>query len=209
MDSCDVTPITELLRLAQSGDTKAEERAYRALFAELRRLAAARMRNERSDHTLQPTALVNEAYMRLAAQDEKIYASRAHFLAIAAQVMHHVLVDYARRRRSQKRFGDLQRVDLDESLSDSSGGWSHQVLSLDRHLARLAEFDPRAAKVMELKVFAGMTETEIATVVNRHPRTIKRDLKAARTWLAIEMKGDVPTKAKTAAVAAQAGERNE
>lgn len=195
MDISEVTPVTELLRLAQSGDTRAEERAYRVLFAELRRIAGARMRRERADHTLQPTALVNEAYVRLAAQDEKKFENRSHFLAVAAQVMHHVLVDYARRRSSRKRNGGLHRVELDDNIAATAGSWPQQVLSLDHHLSRLAEFDPRAARVMEMKVFAGMTETEIAEAIGRHPRTVKRDVKLARTWLSREMKGDAKGKA--------------
>lgn len=211
MDSSEVTPITGLLRLAQAGDTKAEERVYKALFAELRRLAARQMRSERADHTLQPTALVNEAYVRLAAQDGKTFANRAHFLAVAAQVMHHVLVDYARRRASGKRFSRLRRVELDDNIAMEGAGWSHQVLSLDRHLVRLAEFDPRAAKVMELKVFAGMTEAEIATAIGKHIRTVKRDIKAARTWLSMEMKREQNNEARAISQPASTsnGERNE
>lgn len=183
MTGPDTAPITELLRLSQSGDLDAEHRLFKALLVELRRMAVARMRHERCDHTLQPTALVNEAYLRLSAQREKDYQNRSHFLAVAAQVMHCVLVDYARARRAGKRAGGLRKVELDTNLASPSRGWSDNILALDASLKRLAAFDPRAARIVELKVFAGMTDEEAAEAIGRAPRTVKRDYRAAKAWL--------------------------
>lgn len=183
MSELETAPITELLRLAKSGDLRAETRLFQALLAELKKMAASRMRHERCDHTLQPTALVNEAYMRLSAQRDKTYQNRAHFLAVAAQVMHCVLVDYARARRAGKRLGGLKRVDLEPNLPSTSKGWSDDLLALEASLKRLAAFDPRSARVIELKVFAGMTDEEIAEAIGKAPRTVKRDYKAAKAWL--------------------------
>ena len=183
MSAPDTAPITELLRLTKSGDLRAEERLFKALLAELRRMAVSRMRRERCDHTLQPTALVNEAYVRLSAQRDKDYQNRAHFLAVAAQVMHCVLVDYARARRAGKRLGALRKVELDVNLPGPTKGWSDDILALDAALKRLAAFDPRGARIVELKVFAGMTDEEAAEAIGKAPRTIKRDFRAAKAWL--------------------------
>jgi RNA polymerase sigma factor (TIGR02999 family) len=183
MAESDVSPITELLRLFKSGDSEAEQRLFKTLFVELRRMASSKMRSERGDHTLQPTALVNEAYMRMAANRDKTYHDRAHFLAAAAQVMHCVLIDYARSRKARKRLGEVRRVELSEAIPAVGNGWSEQMISFDSALKRLAEFDPNGAKVVELRVFAGMTVEELAKVMGKSPRMIKRYHSAATAWL--------------------------
>ena len=183
----ETAPITELLRLVNVGDAAAESRLLTLLYAELRRIAASCMGGERNDHTLQPTALVNEAYLRLVTQKDKTWQNRSHFLAVAAQVMRRVLVDYARAKNSQKRAGQAVRVELDEALALSKPGWQERVIDVDNALKKLAAFDERMAKVIEFRYFAGMTETEIALHLNISDRTVKRDCKAARAWLQGEL----------------------
>jgi RNA polymerase sigma factor (TIGR02999 family) len=185
--SDETAPITELLRLVNVGDAAAEARLLSLLYDELRRIAASCMSGERSDHTLQPTALVNEAYLRLVTQRDKTWQNRSHFLAVAAQVMRRVLVDYARARNSQKRAGQAMRVELDEALLFSRTGWEDRVIDIDNALGKLSDFDERMAKVIEFRYFAGMTETEIAKYLNVSDRTVKRDCKAARAWLQGEL----------------------
>ena len=192
MSGPEPAPITELLRLAKTGDLHAEELLFKSLLAELRRMAVARMRRERCDHTLQPTALVNEAYVRLSAQRDKDYQNRAHFLAVAAQVMHCVLVDYARARKAGKRLGGVRRVELDVNLPSTATGWSDEILALDASLKRLAAFDARGARIVELKIFAGMTDAEVAEVIGKAPRTIKRDFRAAKAWLTGDLRRRSP-----------------
>ena len=174
--------ITRLLRLARDGDRFAEQRVFHLLYADLRRMAAACLKRERRDHTLQPTALVHEAYLRLASQLDRDYNNRAHFMAVAAQVMRRVLVDWARARGASKRGGDVQRVELREA-SAQAPNWSAQMLDLDRALQQLAARDPRAAKVVELRFFGGLTDEEIAIVVDTSDRTVSRDWEFARAWL--------------------------
>lgn len=179
--------ITELLRLVSAGDPAAENRLLDVLYAELRKIAGSCMAGERADHTLQPTALVNEAYIRLIAQKDKSWENRNHFLAVASQVMRRVLVDYARARKSQKRTGNAVRIELEDSLLTTGTGWQERVIDIDNALSKLAQFDPRMARVVELRYFTGLTESEIATLLDRSDRTIKRDCRAARAWLQGEL----------------------
>jgi len=199
----EVAPITELLRLVSQGDPTAEARLIEALYSELRKLAAACMRNERSDHTLQPTALVNEAYLRLVEQRGKEWQSRGHFLGVAAQVMRRVLVDYARAKKSHKRAGQAIRLTLEENFLPSIKPWEDHVIDIDTALNKLSTFDPRQARIIELRYFAGMTDCEIADVVGVSERTVKRDCKAGRAWLHGELQpvGDAPAPAGRSAVA--------
>lgn len=185
----DEAPITELLRLVNAGDEVAESQLLTLLYAELRRLAVACMTSERKDHTLQPTALVHEAYIRLAAQKDKPWENRNHFFAVAAQVMRRVLVDYARAKKSQKRGGAAIRIEMEENLITTGTGWQERVIDVDRALSKLAGFDPRLAKIVELRFFGGLTEIEAGEVMGISSRTVKRQCKAARAWLYGELRG--------------------
>ena len=153
-----------------------------SIYKELRKLAAARMRLERGNHTLQPTALVHEAYMRLAGQPESIWKDRSRILGLAAHAMRHILVDYARAHSAGKRGAGAVQVTLADGLV-SSNEKLVDVMAVDQALNKLAEFDPRQARVMELHFFAGLTFEEIAAVLQMSERTIKRDWTMARAWL--------------------------
>jgi RNA polymerase sigma factor (TIGR02999 family) len=179
--------ITRLLNLARQGDRRAEERLLDALYAELRRIASACLRAERKDHTLQPTALVHEAYLRLASRREKEWLNRTHFLAVAAQAMRRVLVDCARARYSKKRGGDAHRIEFDPELAGSTDTWAEELLDIDLALSRLAELDERQAKVVEMRFFAGLTEIEIGQLLGVSERTVKREWEFARAWLEGEL----------------------
>jgi RNA polymerase sigma-70 factor (ECF subfamily) len=174
--------VTRLLRLARDGDRSAEQKVFQLLYADLRKVAASCLKRERQDHTLQPTALVNEAYIRLVGHLDQDWQGRAHFLAVAAQVMRRVLVDWARARGAGKRGGAMQRVELKDGLVGHPN-WSSHMVDLDRALSELAAKDPRAARVVELRYFGGMTDEEIAVVVKVSDRTVTRDWEFARAWL--------------------------
>ena len=180
--------ITDLLRLMSKGDSAAEARLLGLLYGELRRLAAGCLRGERSDHTLQPTALVNEAYLRLLGQRGKDWQNRGHFMAVAAQVMRRVLVDHARARNSQKRAGQAGKVSLEEGVIVANDCWADDFIDLDAALQKLATLDPRQAQIIELRFFAGMTEAEIADVLGVSERTVKRDWNTGRAWLYGELR---------------------
>ena len=173
--------ITQLLVELRTGNKDAESQLVPLVYEELHRLAQSYMRRERSDHTLQPTALVNEAYVRLVGQD-KDWQNRSHFFAVGAQVMRRVLVDYARSHRSGKRGGDLQKINVDD-LPLGSEHYSKELLALDDALSRLAEWDPRQSRIVELRFFGGLTEEEIGAVVGVSERTVKREWRLARAWL--------------------------
>jgi len=144
------------------------------------------MRGERGNHTLQPTALAHEAYLRLADSSSAIFRDRSAFLAAAARVMRHVLVDHARSHLAEKRGAGAVQVTLDENLAAPSDRTA-EVLALDEALGRLAKFDPRQARILEMHFFAGMTFEEVAEVLAVSPRTIKRDWSMARAWLRHEL----------------------
>jgi RNA polymerase sigma factor (TIGR02999 family) len=148
------------------------------------------MRRERPDHTLQPTALVNEAYLRLIDQQRVCWKDRAHFYGIAARVMRQVLVDYARKRRASKR-GMIVRANRSISkLADPTQGPDLDALALHDALNALANLDPRQAEIVELRYFGGLTEEEVATVTHVSPATIRREIAAARFWLGRRMQGE-------------------
>ncbi len=174
--------ITELLSKMTAGDQDAESRLIPLVYAELRRLAAAYMRSERTDHTLQATALVHEAFMRLKGQQEISWQSRAHFFAVCAQLMRRILVDHARGVRAQKRAGDRRKISLDSALNYAEEQ-SHELLALDQALDRLASWDPRQCRVVELRFFGGLSMEEIGEVLGISTRTAKRDFSMARAWL--------------------------
>ena len=177
--------VTQLLAAARSGDPAAREQLLPHVYDELRRLATGYMRRERQGHTLQATALVNEAYLRLAGSDVQA-ADRVHFFALAAQMMRRVLVDHARSKRRDKRGGNQLQVTLDESVFVSPESEA-AVIELDEALDKLAAFDERAAKAVELMFFAGLTYDETAEVLGVSKTTVFEDLKIAKAWLAREM----------------------
>ncbi|MEC9372686.1 MAG: sigma-70 family RNA polymerase sigma factor [Planctomycetota bacterium] len=160
------------------GDADAIETAY----AELRRIAAAYLRNERVDHTLQPTALVHEAYLRLAESRSTRWSSAGEFRAMAAGAMRRILIDHARRRGAEKRGGGWLRVALNESLVGGPDS-NVDIISLDEALSALAELDERKARVVELRFFGGMTLAEIADTIGISPKTVEADWYMARAWL--------------------------
>ena len=177
----DTGEVTALLAEVRAGKKDAEDRLLELVYDELRRIARRQMRAERPGHTLQATELANEAFLRMASGPTAHCNDRAHFFAVAAQVMRRILVDYARARKAIKR-GSGQRVELDRvNLSVESN--PEEILSLDGALTKLAQFDPRRSRVVEMRVFGGLTEEEIATALGVATRTVKRDWKLARAWL--------------------------
>mgnify|MGYP002623544508 FL=1 len=178
----DPPKVSELLSRVARGDREATAHLASLLYGELRVLASSFLARERSGHTLQPTALVHEAYLRLVGRDNP-WQNRHHFLAAAAVAMRRVLVDHARRRAAAKRGGDRDAVRLDtEGLAEERGDL--QVLELDDLLRRLHELDPRKSKVVELKFFAGMTLDQIAGALGIARSTAAEDWTVARAWLA-------------------------
>ena len=177
---------TELLRAWSQGDESAFERLVPLVYEELHRLARRYMRQERPDHTLQATSLVNEAYLRLIDVNRVEWRDRAHFLAVAAQMMRRILVDSARNRRRQKRGGGAVHVNLDDvpELPDSK---KRDLVALSEALGALAEFDARMGLVVELRFFGGLTVEEAAEVLNVSPETVMRDWKTAKAWLLREI----------------------
>lgn len=177
--------VTGLLRAWSNGDRDAPERLMPLVYGELRRLAASQMRKERSDHTLQPTALVHEAYVKLVDQ-HLAWQDRGHFFGVAARAMRQVLVDHARKKHAQKRADGFQ-VPL-ESEDAAVAPRALDLLALDQALYRLAELDARQAHLVELRVFAGLTVEEIGRVVGCSPATASRDYRHAEAWLRRQMR---------------------
>ncbi len=173
--------VTRLLELAGSGDSHASERLVEEVYGELRRMAAGIMRAERSGHTLQPTALVNEAWLGLAGSLPSLQ-NRSHFFGAAAQAMRRILVDYARKRKAQKRGSGAEHVTFEE-LGVPATDSSTDILDLDRALAALGGVDPRLVQVMEMRYFGGFTLEEIAGLLDVSLATVKRDWSYARAWL--------------------------
>lgn len=179
MTAMDVTDL--LLRVSQ-GDKQAEDELLPKVYRELHSIALAYLRHERSGHTLQATALVNEAYLKLTAQTESGWKSRSHFFAIAARVMRRILVDYARHRGAAKRGNGGPMVPLDEGALVSATQ-SALITDMDEALQRLEQLSPRQARVVELRFFTGLSEEEIAEALGISARTVKRDWTLARAWL--------------------------
>jgi RNA polymerase sigma-70 factor (ECF subfamily) len=177
----DAGDVTQLLRAIHGGDPNAAEQLLPLVYAELHRIATSYMRRERRDHTLQPTALINEAYLRLAKEDID-WQNREHFIGVAAHVMRRVLVDCARAHKAEMRGGDLQRVDFEEGFALSHER-TEEVLALDEALSRLTQENPRQARVVELRYFAGLSVEQIAAILSIAPRSVKRDWALARIWL--------------------------
>jgi RNA polymerase sigma factor (TIGR02999 family) len=179
-----------LRRMQDAGEDSpaVTEKLLALLYPELRELADRLMRRERANHTLQPTALVHEAYMKLVDDTNVVWQDRAHFLGIAARAMRQILVDHARKFSAAKRGGGLQRVTLDDSFGES--GRDFEILALNEALEKFAQVDERASRVVELKVFAGMKVAEIAHVLDVSKRTVDGDWAMARMWLGRELGGD-------------------
>jgi RNA polymerase sigma-70 factor, ECF subfamily len=179
-------PITTLLNQWRSGDHDAGNRLIEIVYRELRRAAARYMRRERSDHTLQATAVVHEVYLRLSGAAGVEWKDRGHFFAVAAQQMRRVLVDHARRARSDKRGGAQVRLPLQE-CDGQPVELDERMLAVDEVLCRLEALDPRAAKAVELRFFAGLSESEAAEALEVSLATVKRDWDFARTWMAAQL----------------------
>jgi RNA polymerase sigma factor (TIGR02999 family) len=180
--------ITSLLAAIGSGDPSAEANLAVLVYEEFRAVARRYMRRERPDHTLQPTALVHEAYLRLMHGYSADWQSRAHFFAAASTVMRRILVDHARQRAAAKRPGGKQRVELDDLMASASPR-IEQLLILDEALDRLAGWDRRQARLVEMLYFGGLTEIEAAEALGVSVRTVKRDWSAARAWLQAQLGG--------------------
>lgn len=179
--------ITELLREWSGGDQRALGDLVALLQPELHKIARHCLNNERPEHTLQATALINEAYLKLVDISRLQFRDRAHFLAVASGVMRRVLVDYARARGTGKRGGAAQRVDFEESIVASLDP-DPNVARLDDAIGALEKFDPRKARIVEMRYFGGMTAEEIAEVLGVSPQTVHRDWHLARSWLARELR---------------------
>ena len=174
--------VTNLLIEWSEGDQEALNKLMPLVYDELRRLASRYLRNERTGHTLQTTALVHEAYLKLVDQKHTSWQNRVQFFAAAAQVMRHILVDYARNRRAFKRGGDYCRLSLDEAII-SSEEKNPDLLTLHEALNTLAAIDNQQGRVVELRVFGGLTVEETAEALGISPRTVKREWSMAKAWL--------------------------
>jgi RNA polymerase sigma-70 factor, ECF subfamily len=183
MEEPESVPVTVLLQNWRRGDSSALDTVAQIVDRELRRLAASYLRRERPGHTLQPTALVNEAFLRLMGQGDRVdWESRSHFIAIAARHMRQILVDHARRHGAGKRGAGATMVSLDDAPA-STDPPSADLLALDEALEKLAEADPRKARAMELKYFGGLEMAEIATVLGVSIKTVEKDVRMAGAWL--------------------------
>ena len=174
--------VTLLLKQLATGKQDAMLRLIPLVYDELHRLAAHYMRGERNDHTLQPTALVNEAYLKLVNREQANWQNKAHFFGVAAQVMRRILTDHARSHCRVKRGGHQRKVSLDDVFVFSQAQ-SAELLAVDASLVRLAQFDLRQSRIVELRFFGGLTIEETAVVLGISPKTVKRDWSVARAWL--------------------------
>lgn len=188
MESNEPSEVTLLLKRMRSGSPEVERRLFELIYGELRRIAGARMRVERQEHTLSPTALVHEAYLKLSGTEDT-FAGRSHFLAVAARAMRQILVDHARARQAAKRGGSAAEYSL-EGLEIAAPQSDEDLILLDDALGRLAAMSPRQARVVELRYFAGLTEEEVAGVLDVTRRTVNRDWSMARAWLHGELSGE-------------------
>jgi len=182
----DETDITRILGRMKQGQTGASEELLTRVYNELRRIAAGRMRNERRDHTLQPTALVHEAYLRLVKEKDARLENRAEFFAAAANLMRHILIDHARAKQAKKRGGERVEINFDE-VQIISRESAEDLITLDEALQRLANSHARQSKIFELRVFGGLSIREIAELLGIGTRMVDRDWHAARVWLQREL----------------------
>ena len=183
--------VTGLLIRWSRGDPEALERLMPLIYAECRRIAAQQLRHERRDHTLDPTGLVHELYLRLVDQRRATWENRAQFFGIAAQLMRRILVDYARARQTAKRGGSALLVSLEAAADTPNDTRAEDVLAIDDALERLTAVDPEQVRIIELRFFAGLTVEETAHVVGRSPRTVKREWQLAKAWLHRELHSNV------------------
>ena len=181
------TDLTALLIQWSQGDQTALERLLPLIYDECRRIASRQLRHEHRQHTLDPTALVHEAYLRLVGQRHATWENRAQFFGVVAQVMRRILVDYARARYAKKRGGSAVLVSLDAVAEDSPAPQATDIVAIDDALDRLAARDPDQVRIIELRFFAGLSVEETAHVLNRSPRTIKREWRLAKAWLYREL----------------------
>jgi RNA polymerase sigma-70 factor, ECF subfamily len=181
--------VTSLLLRWEGGSPDDRARLFMAVHDELRRIARAYMHRERAGHTLQPTALVNEAYIRLTADGDMHWRDRAHFYGVAARAMRQILVDYARKHRTLKRGMGVRATRSATHLADQASGINLDVLALHVALEELAKLDARQAEIVELRYFAGLTEDEVARVTRLSPATVRREIASARFWLGRQMSG--------------------
>lgn len=186
--------ITSLLDRLADGDRTVADQLVPLVYEELRRAAARRLRHERPDHTLQATALVHEAYIKLTAQRSARWQNRAQFFAVASQLMRRILVDYARSKGRSRRGGGRQKVPLDEGLLVSPER-TEEMLAVEESLSRLEKLDPRQGRVVELRYFGGLTVDEVAEVLGVTSKTVARDWNSAKAWLYGDLKESrqVPT----------------
>lgn len=173
--------VTRLLQSLNDGKPEAVEQLIPLVYSELRRLAAHYLKSERKDHTLQPTALVHEAFLKLVEQ-ETPWQNRSHFFAMAANLMRRILVDYARQHKAEKRGGEAEKISLEDAFIFVKEKPA-QIIALDEALEELAKIDERRSKVVELKFFGGLNNQEIADVLGVHSNTVLRDWNLARAWL--------------------------
>ena len=181
--------VTALLARWSRGDSDALDALMPIIYAECRRIAARQLALERRDHSLDPTALVHELYLRLVDQRRASWENRAQFFGVAARLMRRVLVDHARARHAEKRGGDAVFVSLDAAADTPDDSHVADVLAIDEALERLAAHDPEQVQIVELRYFAGLTVEETARVVGRSPRTVKREWRLAKAWLYQELRG--------------------
>lgn len=174
--------VTSLLNKLTQGDQSAAEKLVPLVYDELRQIAERRLRHERPNHTLQATALVNEAYLKLAVQQGMKWQNRAQFFAVASQAMRRILVDYARRRQRLRRGGKQKKIALDEVVLFSSDRTA-EVLAVNESLSKLEKLDPRQGRIVELHYFGGLTIEEIAEILSLSGKTVARELKVAKAWL--------------------------
>ncbi len=179
-------PITALLHEFASGDKSALDRLVPLVYPELRRLARSYMRNERPGHTLQPTALVHEAYARLVKQEQPDYSNRAHFLGVAAQVMRQILIDHARTRDAEKRGGGVANVSI-EVAAGIPAAQTSTIIAIDEALELLARQDALKARLIEMRFFGGMTAEESAAVLKLSVNEVRRHLRVGQAWLQREL----------------------
>lgn len=177
--------VTQMLRQVQAGNRDALDELFPIIYKELRRLASSQLAGERANHTLQPTALVHEAYMRLIDQHSVNWQNRAHFFSIAAETMRRILVNHAVQRNAQKRGSGVACIELDEAISyhDQAADRELDLVLLDDALKQLEEFDPTQAKIVELRFFGGLTVEETAEVMKISESTVKREWRMAKSWL--------------------------
>ena len=191
MQSADPGEVTVLLHKVSQGDTDAADRLIPLVLGELRRLARRQLQREGPDHTLQPTALVNEAYIRLVGDQARDWQSRAHFIGVSASVMRRILIDYARRRKARKRGpATTERLDV-EQFPDLSDQQAEELLALNIALDKLEEMNPRQRQIVELRYFGGLSLEETAEVLSLSVITVSRDWMAAKAWLKGQLRGSI------------------